>query len=1064
MEKIEKRPYEISICEDYIDENGVPKEKQIAIFGSHLMTAKSRALSPKLLRKINGEVVFTFSMMHHYWDEESMAEITNPIIKYLVNERKIKLKYKNKIYDLVIKQIDEDAEKNNFSYTAKSAWVNELSRQGYAISFSEELKNNQGTLKQLAEATLKDTDWEFDNDSHKPLQYKDCPLYKVEFNILQGKAYLLPEKTKLQDFANQKVVLFFNYNDGEINNKSILKNRQFIFSENEEYDNNQILIGQNYIFDENENITFSINYCDLQIGGKGKFLISQPITFYEKALDRYINIYCKYYKPYKGNSGSIVDALKSLGLESSQEKREEYAKLNNILITENMESTNIELLKLLKKGKLIEEKICGFLSTEYTDTVVTKDLITNGKDISSTTGWHVWDIENNKIIEEPELGIEYADESKQEIKGYIYTNKGCLVNSGIYDNFSYFKTVSKGDKYVIAFPKGLLTGVSVKVFWKSFTEDEIIDLFDSENENNTNAGIEFTYEEKTYYSSILTCLNTYTEEKLSKGKIYFLIKKLNKNQPELKVEEIQFFKLIERENADNDNRKFLMPTEINYSSVKFNQKYYKPGNYNAAEEIEYLNEAEVEGCVQQFSEDYQMIRDIKIQESNRFNIIQTLAETFEVWPEFNVTKNDDGTFKKKVSFKQYAGGNNYAGFRYGVNLKKVDRKIETDQITSKIYVKQNSNEFAPNGNCRISESEENYIREDFLFNFEYYLNQGLLDREEFIRVLYNTTDGYYYKLNEYNKDKKELNDRISQNNNTLTNKKAELETYKFTLQGIEDNKAKCVSEISSAGGNFDELLKEDWIENESLDYPDVIIKNMRQYLLFNSQEEAIKRDYSNVEENIKKLSKQIEEDRAEINDIVTCTSELHKNFHKKYSNFIQEGSWISEDYIDPNLYFLDAANVLANSATPKVTYSIEAIAIDQIPEWKNYTFNIGEKTFMEDPKFFGYITINGIKVPRKEEIIISEITEELEEQSKDKIVAQNFKTQFEDLFQRITATVETLQFKEGEYNRSASAITAQGNINNSILDKSLITNEIILRLENEIKSLKDKIVSMELKI
>jgi hypothetical protein len=41
---------------------------------------------------------------------------------------------------------------------------------------------------------------------------------------------------------------------------------------------------------------------------------------------------------------------------------------------------------------------------------------------------------------------------------------------------------------------------------------------------------------------------------------------------------------------------------------------------------------------------------------------------------------------------------------------------------------------------------------------------------------------------------------------------------------------------------------------------------------------------------------------------------LNRRFYKKYSRFLQEGPWISEDYIDDNLYYLDAQSTLHTSS------------------------------------------------------------------------------------------------------------------------------------------------------
>lgn len=61
----------------------------------------------------------------------------------------------------------------------------------------------------------------------------------------------------------------------------------------------------------------------------------------------------KYFKKYTGNSGSIVDSLKAIGVDSSFAYREKIAKANGIKSYTSTASQNIKLLNLLKQGKLI---------------------------------------------------------------------------------------------------------------------------------------------------------------------------------------------------------------------------------------------------------------------------------------------------------------------------------------------------------------------------------------------------------------------------------------------------------------------------------------------------------------------------------------------------------------------------------------------------------------------------------------------------------------------------------------------------------------------------------------
>lgn len=63
-----------------------------------------------------------------------------------------------------------------------------------------------------------------------------------------------------------------------------------------------------------------------------------------------------YYPKYKGKSKSLVDALKSLGINSSKNNRKKIANLNGIKNYKGSASQNTKLLNLLKKGKLIKSK------------------------------------------------------------------------------------------------------------------------------------------------------------------------------------------------------------------------------------------------------------------------------------------------------------------------------------------------------------------------------------------------------------------------------------------------------------------------------------------------------------------------------------------------------------------------------------------------------------------------------------------------------------------------------------------------------------------------------------
>jgi hypothetical protein len=68
-----------------------------------------------------------------------------------------------------------------------------------------------------------------------------------------------------------------------------------------------------------------------------------------------------------------------------------------------------------------------------------------------------------------------------------------------------------------------------------------------------------------------------------------------------------------------------------------------------------------------------------------------------------------------------------------------------------------------------------------------------------------------------------------------------------------------------------------------------------------------KQEQENLEEKIKEID-------SKILYLSNRKENLISAFENKYSRFIQEGPWSSEDYVDDTLYYLDAESTLHNSA------------------------------------------------------------------------------------------------------------------------------------------------------
>jgi hypothetical protein len=96
---------------------------------------------------------------------------------------------------------------------------------------------------------------------------------------------------------------------------------------------------------------------------------------------------------------------------------------------------------------------------------------------------------------------------------------------------------------------------------------------------------------------------------------------------------------------------------------------------------------------------------------------------------------------------------------------------------------------------------------------------------------------------------------------------------------------------------------------------------------------------------------------------------------------------------------------------------------------------------MEDEEFFGYDEAGN---PYREEVVLTEINYYLDEPDKTTIKVQNFKNQFQDLFQRITASVQTVNYASPAWNHAGSFVESNTQSQATFLTNALNNAEIVL--------------------
>ena len=168
-------------------------------------------------------------------------------------------------------------------------------------------------------------------------------------------------------------------------------------------------------------------------------------------------------------------------------------------------------------------------------------------------------------------------------------------------------------------------------------------------------------------------------------------------------------------------------------------------------------------------------------------------------------------------------------------------------------------------------------------------------------------------------------------------------------------------------------------------------------------------------------------------------NDIADKFYKKYEPYIKEGTWTDDNYLTDNEYFWAANNVLSDSCKPKVSYTVNVSDISTLDD--DYLFDLSDTSFVEDVDMFGINQRTGL--PNQQKVIISGITEDLDNPTNNSIEIKNFTTSFDELFESISASVQSLTFNENTYKRAAN-FTATKYISKDSLQGTLFDGDLTL--------------------
>lgn len=209
-------------------------------------------------------------------------------------------------------------------------------------------------------------------------------------------------------------------------------------------------------------------------------------------------------------------------------------------------------------------------------------------------------------------------------------------------------------------------------------------------------------------------------------------------------------------------------------------------------------------------------RPIECVNSNKYNITQTLAETFGVFCVYEYKCDNRGQFigtyyenigdginiawtgRKVVFYNRAIKTENPLFVDYQNNLTSITRTTDSSELYTKLYVTPVQSETMETGYVSIADTEVNPLLDDFILNFDYLYSKGSI------------TDYQYNYINTYRIELYKIN-------SALKNASPDLESLTIEINDLKAKIATIEKEIGSAQealSNYQTLRDNDVTNNE----------------------------------------------------------------------------------------------------------------------------------------------------------------------------------------------------------------------------------------------------------
>lgn len=135
-------------------------------------------------------------------------------------------------------------------------------------------------------------------------------------------------------------------------------------------------------------------------------------------------------------------------------------------------------------------------------------------------------------------------------------------------------------------------------------------------------------------------------------------------------------------------------------------------------------------------ESTEKLRMVEGNESNRYNLLQSIAEAFEVYTKYKYyyDKNYHIIGREVIFYNNFLDEDNTIDLTYDYDTQSISRELDAADIVTKMYVKTLDDESYPSGLASIMETKANKTGEDYILNFDYLYDIKTISDEQYAAI------------------------------------------------------------------------------------------------------------------------------------------------------------------------------------------------------------------------------------------------------------------------------------------------------------------------------------------